>query len=132
MDIIMKSDAEKMKDAIKLFTDTSKEVADRVEALEDLQGLVETIDNANGTILNPSCSILGRFGEVRKFHALFRCVVPLSDSHVSLALPLQIFPRSVVFLQSSKHSRILLRRFKCMQLGFSAPAAKTTKRLRTK
>lgn len=56
MDIILQSDADKMKDAVKTFTDTTKDLAERVEALEDLQALVETIDNANGVFSERSPS----------------------------------------------------------------------------
>jgi len=48
MDIMLNSDADKMKDQLKIIRDKTKSSDEVAEALEDLQYLVESIDNANG------------------------------------------------------------------------------------
>jgi hsp70-interacting protein len=45
--ILGKSDAERMKDALKIGVDASQSEDDRVQALDDFEQLVEQIDNAN-------------------------------------------------------------------------------------
>lgn len=51
MDIILTSDAEKMKRQLKILQDPNATPAERAAALEEIQYYVETIDNANGKFL---------------------------------------------------------------------------------
>lgn len=46
IDLLLKSDAEKMKDELKIFQDPNASLKEREDALEELESLVQQIDNA--------------------------------------------------------------------------------------
>lgn len=50
LDVLMKTDAQRMIDALSIYNDPNRPRDDKVEALTELEFLVESIDNANGTI----------------------------------------------------------------------------------